>query len=341
METITLHNRLKEAIRDINRAFLDEKSQPDKRHMQELLTYINQFEGGVDLLMCQMQYEPRVKETIVFTPVTTDILDRMNLILHYVRTLAKKISTGDYLDKADDNANEDKEEPEPTHGSSSAPTKATYIIKIKTNEDASSSLPSETNVFAKLHGTHTKTPDVRLLQSIHKNRWQPGQIDVFNIELSYLGDVYALEIWHESPQSAWQVDWIEVVDDGANVYRFPLGRPFGKGADERKPRVVLQRDVGLVNRLPSKPGKQTRPYKQLGFTTYTVQVKTGKQPSKATDSLIFMELRGEDVSFTGNPDIPTVLSIESRELRLKITSVTPTRRNELRFLSPVSWTHST
>jgi hypothetical protein len=238
-----------------------------------------------------MQYEPKVKETILFSPVTTDILDRMNLILHHVRTLTNQISTGDYIDE---NNQENL-----SNNLSNIPTKVTYIIKIKTNDEISSSLSDETNVTIKLNGTYNKSPDVRLIQSINKIKWQSGQIDLFNIELNYLGDIYAIELWHDSQYSSWKVDWIEIIDDGANIYRFPLDRLFDKYFDEKKTRFIIQRDIGPVNRLPIKPLKQIKPYKQIGFSTYTVQVKTGKQPNKVTDSSIFIQLKGENGTFAG------------------------------------------
>jgi hypothetical protein len=272
--------------------FVDSKSDQDKRYLQELLSYINQYEGDIDLLMCQMQYEPKVKETILFSPVTTDILDRMNLILHQVRTLANQISTDDYLN---DNLEEDI-----SSNLSAMPNKVTYIIKIQTNNQISSSLSDETNVSMKLYGTYNKSPDIRLIQSINKIKWQSGQMDLFNIELNYLGDLYAIEIWHDSQYSSWKVDWIEIIDDAANIYRFPLDRLFDKYSDEKKTRFIIQRDIGPVNRLPTKPIKQIKPYKQIGFSTYTVQVKTGKQPNKVTDSAVFMQLKGENGNFSGN-----------------------------------------
>lgn len=242
--------------------------------------------------MCQMQYEPKVKETILFTPVTTDILDRMNLILHQVRTIANQISTGDHLDE---NLNEDIRE----NPSSNLPTKVTYVIKIKTNDQISSSLTDETNVNIKIYGTFNKSPEIRLLQSINKIKWQPGQIDLFNVELNYLGDLYAIEIWHDGQYSSWKVDWIEIIDDAANIYRFPVDRSFDKYSDEKKTRFIIQRDVGPVNRLPTKPVKQIKSYHQIGFVTYTVQVKTGKKPNKVTDSSVFIQLKGENGNFSG------------------------------------------
>lgn len=271
--------------------FIDSQSNEEKRYFQELLTYINQFEGDIDLLMCQMQYEPKVKETILFSPVTTDILDRMNLILHYVRTLSNEIYTKNSLNEniQDENLND----------LSTIPTKVTYIIKIQTNNDINSSLSNETIVSIKLYGTYNKSPDIRLLQSINKIKWQSGQIDLFNIELNYLGEIYAIEIWHDSQYSSWKVDWIEIIDDASNIYRFPVNRLFDKYSDEKKTRFIIQNDIGPVDRLPAKPLKQIKPYKQIGFSTYTVQVKTGKRPNKVTDSLIFIQLKGENGNYAG------------------------------------------
>ena len=294
METVTLHHRLKEAVREINALLLDPKSNPDKRHLQELLTYVNQFEGDIDLLMCQMQYEPKVKETIVFVPVTTDLLDRLNLILHYVRTLANKIASGDYLAERQEDSGE-LVEADP----SNLPAKVTYIIKIKTSEDISSSLSDEANVSIRLHGTNNKSADIPLEQSVNKTKWQAGQIDLFNVELTYLGDIYAIELGHDSQFSSWKVDWVDVIDDAANMYRFPVDRVFDKYSREKKTRFIVQRDVGPVHRLPTKPTKQATAYKQIGFTTYTVQVKTGKQPNKATDSSVFIQVKGENGTFAG------------------------------------------
>lgn len=239
-----------------------------------------------------MQYEPKVKETILFAPVTTDILDRMNIILYYVRTLANQISTENSIDNDDNNE-------QISNDLTNIPSKITYIIKIKTNDDISSSLSDETNVIIKLYGTYNKSSDIRLIQSINKTKWQSGQIDLFNIALNYLGDIYAIEIWHDSEYSSWKVDWIEIIDDAANIYRFPVNRLFDKYSNEKKTRFTIQRDVGPVNRLPTKPLKQLKPYKQLGFTTYKIQVKTGKQSNKATDSLIFIQIKGENGSFAG------------------------------------------
>ena len=295
-------------MRAINALLLDPKSNPDKRHLQELLTYVNQFEGDIDLLMCQMQYEPKVKETILFVPVTTDILDRMNLILHYVRALANKIASGDYLaDRMEDSGQSVEADP------SNLPAKVTYIVKIKTNDDISSSLSDEANVSIKLHGTNNKSADIRLEQSVNKTKWQAGQIDLFNVELSYLGDIYAIELGHDSQFSSWKVDWVDVIDDAANMYRFPVDRLFDKYSKEKKTRFIVQRDVGPVHRLPAKPTKQTAPYKQIGFTTYTVQVKTGKQPNKATDSSVFIQIKGENGSFAGELNTFDLLLFERNE----------------------------
>ncbi|CAF4620540.1 unnamed protein product [Rotaria sp. Silwood1] len=295
VETTTSHSKLKQAIREINKMFIDTKSNQDKRHLQELLTYINQFEGDIDLLMCQMQYEPRVKETILFSSVTNDILDRMNLILYCARTLSEKISNDDNIDEINENISK-----EINNDLLNIPTKITYIIKIKTNNDISSSLSNDIQVKIKLYGTYNKTSDIILTESTNKNKWQSGQIDLFNIELNYLGDIYAIEIWHDNQYSSWKVDWIEIMDDAANIYRFPLNRLFDKYSNEKKTHFIIQRDIGPVNHLPSKPFKQIKPYKKIGFSTYTIQVKTGKQPNKVTDSSIFIQLKGENGSFADN-----------------------------------------
>ncbi|CAF2515834.1 unnamed protein product [Rotaria sp. Silwood2] len=295
VETTTPHNKLKQTIREINRIFLDTKSNQDKRHLQELLTYINQFEGDIDLLMCQMQYEPKVKETILFSSVTNDILDRMNLILYCARRLSEKISIDDNIDEINENI-----EKEISNDLLNIPIKIIYIIKIKTNNDISSSLSHDTNVKIKLYGTYNKTSDIILTESTNKNKWQSGQIDLFNIELNYLGDIYAIEIWHDNQYSSWKVDWIEIIDDAANIYRFPLNRLFDKYSNEKKIHFIIQRDIGPVNHLPSKPFKQMKPYKKIGFSTYTIQVKTGKQPNKVTDSSIFIQVKGENGSFADN-----------------------------------------
>ncbi|CAF3483834.1 unnamed protein product [Rotaria sordida] len=295
VETTTSHNKLKQAIREINKIFLDSKSNQDKRHLQELLTYINQFEGDIDLLMCQMQYEPKVKETILFSSVTNDILDRMNLILYCARKLSEKISIDDNIDEINENIDK-----EINNDLLNIPTKLTYIIKIKTNNEINSSLSNDTNVKIKLYGTYNKTSDIILTGSNNKNKWQSGQIDLFNIELNYLGDIYAIEIWHDSQYSSWKVDWIEIIDDAANIYRFPLNRLFDKYSNEKKTHFIIQRDIGPVNHLPSKPFKQIKPYKKIGFATYTIQVKTGKQPNKVTDSSIFIQVKGENGNFADN-----------------------------------------
>ena len=177
METITLHNKLKEAIREINRIFSESKSEQDKRYLQELMNYINQYEGDIDLLMCQMQYEPKVKETILFSPVTTDILDRMNLILHQVRTLAKQISSDDHLN--------DQLDEETSPELSTIPNKATYIIKIQTNNQSSSSLSDDANVSIKLYGTYNKSPDVRLIQSIGSKSSMMQRISIVFLSIGY------------------------------------------------------------------------------------------------------------------------------------------------------------
>ena len=311
--------------------FVESTSDEDKRYLQELLTYINQYEGDVDLLMCQMQYEPKVKETILFSPVTTDILDRMNLILHQVRTVANQISTNDYLT---DNLDE-----EILNDQSSIPNKVTYIIKVKTNDQISSSLSNETNVNIKLHGTYAKSPDIHLIQSVNKIKWQSGQIDLFNIELNYLGDLYAIEIWHDSEYSSWKVDWIEIIDDAANIYRFPLDRLFDKYSEERKTRFIIQRDLGPVNRLPMKPVKQIKPYNQIGFSTYTVQVKTGKQPNKVTDSMIFIQLKGENGSFSGEMKIYIVEMNMNIVRLLKINYTVRIQLLKVQFLNLINWIH--
>lgn len=294
VETTTSHNKLKQAIREINNFFLESKSNQDKRHLQELVTYMNQFEGDIDLLMCQMQYEPKVKETILFSSVTNDILDRMNLILNCARTLSKRISTDDNIDE-----NNENNKKEINSDLLNIPNEVNYLIKIKTNSEISSSLSNDINVTMKLYGTHNKTSDIILTQSNNKYKWQSGQIDLFNLQINYLGDIYAIEIWHDGLFSSWKVDWIEIIDDATNIYRFPLNRLFDKYTDDKKTRFIVQRDIGPVNSLPSKPFKQIKPYKKVGFATYTIQVKTGKKPNKVTDSSVFIQVKGENGSFAG------------------------------------------
>jgi hypothetical protein len=273
---------------------LDAKSHHDQRTLDELLAYINQYQGNIDLLMCQMHYEPKVKETILFATVTTDILDRMNLILHSVRILAMKISIGDITNEQQ----RPKSTVDDVH-QKNVPVRASYLIKVKTNDQVSASLSDEAIVTIKLFGILNKSSDIRLLKSIHKSKWQSGQIDLFNMELNYLGDVYAIKIWHDSEYSSWKVDWIDVIDDGANIFRFPIDRLFDRYSNEKTAHFIVQRDVGPVRRLPSKPIKTSKVYKPLGFSTYKIQVKTGKSPNKATDALIFIELKGDNGHFAG------------------------------------------
>ncbi|CAF4814584.1 unnamed protein product, partial [Rotaria magnacalcarata] len=67
---------------------------------------------------------------------------------------------------------------------SNMPNQVEYIIKIKTNNEISSSLSNDINVTVKLYGTYNKTSDIILTQSNNKNKWQSGQIDLFNLELN-------------------------------------------------------------------------------------------------------------------------------------------------------------
>lgn len=293
VETITLYNKLKEAIKTVNKLFSDTNIGDARRDFRELLAYVDQYQADIDLLMCQMQYEPKVKETIVFAPVTTDILDRMNLILQYVRKLAREISSNDKITEKPSKENIIESDV------SSLPSRVFYLIKIKTNDHAGSSLSNETNVVMKLHGLMNKSTDIYLDQSINSTKWQPGQIDVFNIEMVYLGDLYAIEIGHDSEFSSWKVDWIDIIDDGGNLFRFPIGQTFDERSNEKKSRYIFQRDFGRVSQLPNKPMKRIRTYQQIGFTTYKVQVKTGKRISRATDSIITLQLKGEYGSFSG------------------------------------------
>ena len=284
---------MKESIRDINTLFSNPKFNEHRRHFTEILTFINQYQSDIDLLMCQMQYEPKVKETILFAPVTTDILDRLNLILHSVEVLAKEISSiqVDEQQTIEKNSND--------IDSFAAPSKVAYLIKVKTNDQASSSLSDEIDVTLKLYGSHNKSADIRLIQSVNKKKWQPGQIDTFNIELNYLGDIYAIEICHSAEYSSWKVDWIDVIDDAANLYRFPIDRILDKNSNDNKSRFIIQRDLGPVPRIPTKPAKQVKSYNQIGFTTYKVQVKTGKQINRTTDASVFIQLQGVNGSFSG------------------------------------------
>ncbi|CAF0757455.1 unnamed protein product [Didymodactylos carnosus] len=251
VETATLYNKFKEAVKEVNHVISDTSIHPkDKRHLNELLTYINQLEGDVGLLMCNLQYEPKVKETIIFAPVTTDILDRMNLILHYVQTLADNISTNSFMTEEKENNNNKTPTPyrlskaalnrststflDPLHGSnhkmqattnqtlSSSPllsssskifnSDGVYKVIVKTSNKMFAGTDAYVDVqLTGANGTSSKMP---LLQSeTNQDPFERDHTDTFTIDVKQdLGKIakLTLSIVGENKSDKYECEWIEI-----------------------------------------------------------------------------------------------------------------------------------
>ena len=128
----------------------------------------------------------------------------------------------------------------------------TYKIKVKTGDIPGKSVGTDARMHITVYGTEGDTSKVTLKKSQFKDKFERGQIDIFEVDRSNIGAVRKVVIGHDGSgffkSSSWYCEWVMVeVPALGTSYNFPCGRWFSKheedGALERE---LLFEDGGSV-----------------------------------------------------------------------------------------------
>ena len=98
-----------------------------------------------------------------------------------------------------------------------------YKVKVQTGDDFGSG--TDANVFLTVLGDWGKSPELSLKNSVtNDNPFEKGHIDMFSFNMSSLGNISSIEVWHDDSGFAagWLLSFIEVTDINEKVtYSFP------------------------------------------------------------------------------------------------------------------------
>lgn len=97
--------------------------------------------------------------------------------------------------------------------------KTDYKFQIKTASDISSGI--DANVFISLFGNEGELVDLEMKSKTKdKNTFERGKIDTFDLSgLNSVGKLKKISIGHDSPNSAWKLDYVNIIFNNT-LYKF-------------------------------------------------------------------------------------------------------------------------
>eukprot|EP00048_Salpingoeca_helianthica_P011487 m.165366 g.165366 ORF g.165366 m.165366 type:complete len:558 (+) comp15231_c6_seq5:1553-3226(+) len=120
--------------------------------------------------------------------------------------------------------------------------------------------------------------------STHRNKFESGQTDVFEVRCADLGRLAKIRVWHDNAGlgASWFLDRIEVVeDDTTSKYVFPCGRWLSKSEDDHqvmRELVCAQEDVRGYN------------------SQYKITMETAEKHDAEPNCDVLLTIRGESRS---------------------------------------------
>ncbi|KAL0979113.1 hypothetical protein UPYG_G00180880 [Umbra pygmaea] len=159
---------------------------------------------------------------------------------------------------------------------------------------------TDANVFINIYGEIGDTGERHLRTSGNINKFESGQVDVFNITAIDLGPLKKLRIRHDNTSSykSWYLDRVEIVDTKDDTtYYFPCNRWLAVDEDDGQiARELVPVDEAFMKRDEDEEGTgaATLGLEQKAMsTTLTLKIKTGEKKHAGTDANVFAILYGE------------------------------------------------
>lgn len=180
---------------------------------------------------------------------------------------------------------------------------STYEILVQTGTQENAGTTAR--VYLAMYGSHSQTGDL-LLNNLHtaSKPFSTGAKTIFSLKLCGLGDLNKVKVYHDSSglMPTWYLEHILITETKVNQrkqFLFPCYQWLGKGvSDGLVSRVLAAASLELFQRW--KAGETIRSDARLinsdRLTPFTVRVYTGMDPGAGTDSNVFIELFGENIS---------------------------------------------
>ncbi|CAF0922726.1 unnamed protein product, partial [Brachionus calyciflorus] len=157
--------------------------------------------------------------------------------------------------------------------------KTDHKFQIKTASDISSGI--DANVYISLFGNEGELLDLQMKsKSKDKNTFERGKIDTFDLSgLNSVGKLKKISIGHDSPNSAWKLDYVNIIFNNT-LYKFIANKWLDgdlKKSNEKLTSIELEPTSIIEN-----------------ITVYEIEVKTADEISAGTDANVYLDIFGTD-----------------------------------------------
>lgn len=162
-----------------------------------------------------------------------------------------------------------------------------YKVEVHTGKKPSAG--TDADVFVNLFGEWGDTGERWLRKSeTHKNKFERGHVDVFNIEAVQLKRLHKIRIGHNGKRAGagWFLDRVVVKQEGGSGSGGKYDQAFECGRW-----LAVDEDDGLIVRELFAEGGDAGE-QLLETITYNVKVKTGDVRNAGTDARVFLKIFG-------------------------------------------------
>ena len=168
-------------------------------------------------------------------------------------------------------------------GTMDAGANAGYQVKVMTGDVAGAG--TDAKVFINVIGSKGPSGEKHLDNS-HKNDFEKGNEDVFDMHCAEIGRPEKINVWHNNGGwgPAWYLEKITLTDKKTwKQYVFPCSMWLDKRHG------IKQGGDGSINRIIEVDQKQTR-----AIVPYQITVKTGNRALAGTDAKVYIQLFGTE-----------------------------------------------
>ena len=158
-----------------------------------------------------------------------------------------------------------------------------FKVNVKTGKIRGAG--TDANVYLYLYGDKDDSGKIMLAESMtHSNKFEKGNLDVFNVDTVDIGDVNKIQIGHDGANlgSGWYLEFVELECPSEGwVKKFPAGRWLDSGEADGQLSCELTADLaGMKEYMPK--------------VNYEFSVLTSDIRGAGTNSDVFVVLYGQD-----------------------------------------------
>ena len=160
------------------------------------------------------------------------------------------------------------------------PPEVNYKIHVATSDLKNAG--TDANVFIQVFGKRHETPRITLSNSkSHKNKFEKGNVDYFEVRAVDVGDIKKIKIGHDNKGvgPGWHCKEVLIETEHGVKYRFPCEKWFAKDeGDKEIERTLYPEDALVEKKFVDRP-------RSGNLIKYEVFIKTSDIMNAGTDGI--------------------------------------------------------